>query len=86
MEFALPVYTAAPAQAQYVAAAPPSYVAAAALPVQSRAMPMAQPVMTAQPVYAAQAQQAASLFDALDTNHDGTITRAEFARLAQQLR
>lgn len=72
-----PVYTEA--RSVQVAAAAPVYTAAPAVqyqPVQTTAVPM----QSAVPVYGGY-NQAAALFDALDTNHDGQISREEFSRL-----
>merc|ERR1712048_181865 len=81
-------YTAAlastPVPANYMLAAPARYVAAApqvplrTVPVRSVTVPMAEPVQ-AMPAYARQGTQAMALFDQLDSNHDGTLSRAEFA-------
>lgn len=68
---------------QYSMAAPPTTVMAAA-PVTTMAAPvttMAAPVSTVTPV-----SQAQSVFDRIDKNHDGVVTRQEFqqAMAAQQ--
>jgi len=76
---AVPVNYMAAAPIQYAAASP--QVPLRALPVQSVAMPMAEPVQ-AMPAYARQGNQAMSLFNQLDSNHDGTLSRAEFAPMA----
>jgi len=60
----------------YARAAVPEYqYAPVALAAQTMAVPAYQ--------YAAspQMQQASTLFDQMDVNHDGVITRAEFARM-----
>mmetsp|Transcript_49422 Transcript_49422/g.138405 ORF Transcript_49422/g.138405 Transcript_49422/m.138405 type:complete len:324 (-) Transcript_49422:104-1075(-) len=91
------VPTAAPVPMQYAAAAPveqrsvqmapmvatlPPIATAngAYAPVSMQApAPMALPIV--QPMVLPSAQPATNLFDRLDSNHDGTISRAEFAAL-----
>jgi hypothetical protein len=85
---------AAPAPAQYVAtpqvqmravqATATPMLQATPVPMQATAMPAVSAVMPAYTYGGTSVQQAASLFDQLDANHDGTITRAEFARLMRQ--
>lgn len=56
------------------------------VPIQATSMPMqmAYAAPAAAPAIAPMDRaQAAALFDQLDTNHDGTISRSEFARLMQ---
>lgn len=80
-----PVYTQFAQPVQTVQTAQPVY-ARAAMPAQMAPVPMAAPAQAmAVPTYqygaAPAVQQASALFDQMDVNHDGVITRAEFARL-----
>jgi len=71
-----PVHTTAMPMVQYAAPAQPMQYAAPAQPMQYA---VAQPQMMqyAVPAY----QQGQSLFDALDTNHDGVISRNEMSMI-----
>merc|ERR1712187_672537 len=80
-----------PVPANYMLAAPARYVAAApqvplrTVPVRSVTVPMAEPVQ-AMPAYARQGTQAMALFDQLDSNHDGKLSRTEFDPFRSSLR
>merc|ERR1711953_1154198 len=78
-----PIVQAQPVQAQsYAAPAAPPHMYAT--PQQISAAVQAQPTVLAPQYTVAPAQtQPASLFNAIDTNNDGVVSRAEFAQFMQ---